>query len=521
MPKFVVDAGSMQEAALNDWGKVVLIGGGYGNGKTATGVAKALRVAKDYPGCNILIARSTYPKLNDTIRKEFIKWCPKSWIKSFPLSQNSTNTCVMHNATHINFRYIAQQGKKSDDGETTSNLLSATYDFILVDQLEDPEISEKDFEDLLGRLRGNTPYMGDDPTMPKNGPRQFMGLLNPTRNWAYRKLVKPLQTYKDKGTVTDELLCVRYPETSKPILIDGKPQLLISLHEGSTYTNKHNLGEDFIQTLESAYTGSRKSRFLYGEWAAYEGLVYPEFNSDLSGIDEGTLHGYIEALVNAGYTIEWSESYDFGIQVPSCYLLWITDPWGNTIAVDGFYKPEFSIDKQCQEIKTIRRKWGAYVRKPIAADPDIFRRKAGDRRIPGKSVVMVFGEVEGGLIQFARANNNLEAGIIKVQQYLDPRPIHRHPVTAVRGAPYFYYNLSLDFIEDEMGSFYWGKTAGGEPTDKPQEHDDHCMDAIRYHIVGLADIAKLQVQRLTPASRTMWREIETSQELNGYRYGRH
>jgi hypothetical protein len=48
------------------------MGGGFGNGKTTAGVVKALELAKDYPGSNGLIARSTFPKLNDTIRKEFL-----------------------------------------------------------------------------------------------------------------------------------------------------------------------------------------------------------------------------------------------------------------------------------------------------------------------------------------------------------------------------------------------------------------------------------------------------------------
>ena len=37
-------------------------------------------------------------------------------------------------------------------------LLSATYDWIGLDQIDDPGITHKDFLDLLGRLRGDTPY---------------------------------------------------------------------------------------------------------------------------------------------------------------------------------------------------------------------------------------------------------------------------------------------------------------------------------------------------------------------------
>ena len=148
---------NLLENSLNDKffqsrAKIQFFGGGYGNGKTSAMVVKALlKVAKDYPGCNILMARSTYPKLNDTMRKTFLEFCPPEWIKSFPLSKNSDNTCTFVNGTTINFRYIAQR-KTTDDGSSTSNLLSATYDLIVVDQLEDPEIIHKDFKDLMGPL---------------------------------------------------------------------------------------------------------------------------------------------------------------------------------------------------------------------------------------------------------------------------------------------------------------------------------------------------------------------------------
>jgi len=178
VPVFNLECGGLQEQFLKSKAKIQIYGGGFANGKTATSCIKAIELAQMYPGSNGLIARSTYPKLNDTIRKEFLKWCPEDWIKSFPRSQNASNTCTLNNGTTINFRYIQQQGKSTGEA-TTSNLLSATYDWIIVDQMEDPEIVHKDFLDLLGRLRGMAKYVGDDPTMPRTGPRWFIITTNP------------------------------------------------------------------------------------------------------------------------------------------------------------------------------------------------------------------------------------------------------------------------------------------------------------------------------------------------------
>lgn len=374
MPEFKLLRDGLQHRFLQSRAKIQIYGGGYGNGKTTAAVAKVLRVANEYPGANILMSRATFPKLNDTLRKEFLKWCPKEWIKSFPMSVNASNTCTLHNGTMINFRYIQQQGKSEE--QSTSNLLSATYDLIVVDQMEDPEISHKDFLDLLGRLRGSAIYRENDPTMPRNGPRWFIITLNPTRNWVYKELIAPLHHYQRTGEILPNLLCVRDPDTDVPKRdSEGNPYMMIELHEGSTYDNAHNLDADFIQTLESAYQGQMKARFLKGEWASYEGLIYPQFNEPVHMIQESHIKAYLERLDDDGYKIEWREAYDFGLAAPSCYLASFIDPHGNIIVVDGYYQAEYNIDQQFDHIKTLRRQWGVSAENFIYADPDIMRRK--------------------------------------------------------------------------------------------------------------------------------------------------
>ena len=133
--RYKIVEGGMHDRFHQSYSKVQFLGGGFGNGKTAAACVKALKLAKDYPGSNGLVARSTYPKLNDTIRREFLLWCPPHWIKRMP--SRDENTMILKNGSTINFRYVAQRGKETE--ESKSNLLSATYDWIIVDQLEDPE----------------------------------------------------------------------------------------------------------------------------------------------------------------------------------------------------------------------------------------------------------------------------------------------------------------------------------------------------------------------------------------------
>lgn len=494
--------------------KIQVFGGGYGNGKTAAAiVSKVLTVAKDYPGCNILVARATYPKLNDTIRKEFILWCPSSWIKSFPKSKNSDNTCTLVNGSVINFRYIAQQGKSdAEGGQTTSNLLSATYDLIVVDQLEDPEITEKDFDDLLGRLRGNARYAGTDPTMPLTGPRWFCVMLNPTRNWCYRKLIAPYHAYVNRGIVEPELLCTRYPrdheQEGQPVLDDeGKPNLIMELVEGSTYTNKHNLGADFIETLENVYTGQSRDRFLYGEWASYEGLVYPEFNEAVHMINESVIINTINALRDLGVNLTIIEGYDYGIVMPSCYLLGCADRYKNVFILDGFYTPseQMHIEDQQAKIHELRDSWGFHEDNHIICDPAIMRRSVAQKSAGAKTIAQLFGEGNNGVKMRAGDNDKL-TGITKVSQYIRVKSNHRNPFTQEPEAPHLYINDKLQFIASEMSSWYWKADKSGKRLDEPVDKNDHSLDTIKYMLSRRPSIATRTRVIKSQEHLTQWSE---------------
>lgn len=520
MPEYRLIPGSVQDQFGQLRTKVQVFGGGYGNGKTAAAVVqKALRLAKEYPGSNGLIARATYPKLNDTIRKEFLKWCPKSWIKSFPLSKNADNTCTLTNGSTINFRYIAQQGKSSteDGGQTTSNLLSATYDWIIVDQLEDPEITEKDFNDLLGRLRGNARYIGNDPSMPMTGPRWFIACVNPTRNWVYRKLVAPLKKYLEHGMITDELLCLREPaelengqpnpNADKPILdADGKPQLLISLVEGSTYTNKHNLGADFIATLESAYRGQSRERFLYGKWSAYEGLVHPEFDETIHCLPRAEMMNHFNMLIGMGVVPRFVEGYDFGMVEPSCYLLAFTDRYKNVFVVDGFYKSEtdFDLEEQKKFIWEARNEWGCEDNN-IQADPAVFKRTQVQRNSGAKTIAQIMQQGTYG-VRLKAADNEILRGLTKVNMYLTISEHHRHPIREDMGAPHIYFAQELEFIPAEFTSYYWKMGDDGKRVDSPIDKNDHAMNTIKYMLAKEPDLALRLPKPTSNAHLHSWHE---------------
>jgi hypothetical protein len=455
------------------------MGGGFANGKTASLCVKALSVAKDYPGANILLARATYPKLNDTLRKEFFKWCPKDWIKQFV---KTDNTVYLKNGTTINFRYIAQQGKSGES--TTSNLLSATYDFIGVDQIEDPEIVHKDFLDLLGRLRGMSPYIGEDRSMPYTGPRWIVLTSNPTRNWVYRELIKPLHDFLRLGIRTDKLLWNE--DTDRP---------MIDLFEGSTYENKDNLEADFIKTLEASYHGQMRQRFLEGKWAAYEGLVYPQFDEAVHVVEHSVMEEYYWDLYRDKIVdIVHIEGYDHGLAVPGTYLLGFADAFNNIHIMDGHYEKEWTIDDHAKGIKSLREEYDIESDQSIFADPAVFRRSTGDKKTVGKSTAALFLEEK---IRMQRGNNDILNGISKVQSYLTPQKFHMNPYTLSYGAPLLYVSRNLNFLVNELNDYYWKKNTSGETEDRPNDRNDHACDTLKYMLSKRPDIGNI-VRTLKP-----------------------
>lgn len=491
-----IERGSTTEKFHQSRAKFQFIGGGFGSGKTTALVIKALRLARDYPGSNGLLARATYPKLNDTLRKEFFFWMPSHWKKSF---NKTDNTLEMTNGSVINFRYVSQ--RTNEAGEGTSNLLSNTYDWIGFDQLEDPEVTHKDFLDLVGRLRGSTRYDNDDPTMPLTGPRWFMFTANPTRNWLYRRVVKPVHDHY-QGLWNPELLCERDADTEQPILDGDRPKPLIDLFESSTYENRGNLPADFIKSLEATYRGQMRERFLLGKWVGYEGQVYSDFDQAVHVVPHSQMTALYKQTRMRSMVVSIQESFDHGLAEPSCYLFAYVDNADNVHIMDGFYEPGLGIEKLAKKILEIRDKYSVEGG-DVQADPAIFRRQSA--QVVGPTVSSMLDEYG---VSTVRANNALLNGIAKVQAYLSVENHRLHPYLSKYGAPRIYVSDRLHWWIEECLDYVWMKDRSDELEDKPRDKKNHAMDATRYLLTDRPSPSQLIAIRSAqlPAYLKNWSE---------------
>ncbi len=506
MPNYRMETGSVQQLFNQSRSKMQIMGGAFGNGKTTALVIKVLGLCRDYPGSNGLLARETYPKLNDTLRKEFMKWCPASWIKKRPTQDD--NTCYLTNGTAVNFRYVAQRGKKDESGTTSSNLLSATYDWIGVDQVEDPGITHKDLLDLMGRLRGQTPYRptdAEDPNMPSSGPRWLMLTANPSPNWFYKEIVQPYIIWKKHGIKGEKLLVDE---------ATGLP--LMELYEGSTYGNAANLPPDYIKGLEATYKGQMRKRFLMGEWAAYEGLVHGEWSRETNSLTRDFAEAHLVDCLKRHVKIKVIEAYDFGLQSPSCYILAFVDDYGRVIILDGFYKPDFHYTDQPNEVFKIRMKYAnilQYDVEKINSDPSIFKRTIiAGKKDTGDTIAKLLAEQE----MYCRpATNDVLSGIAKVNAYIAGQIHVPSLITNEKPGPMLYAVDDLDFIEDEITNYYWKKNPMGQKIDEPSDNNDHAMNCLKYLLAFCPHPSKIILPKSAQIPEWMtWREYDMDRKGN-------
>lgn len=480
--------------------------GGYGNGKTAAACIRGINTAIYYEGARVLVGRATRPKLEDSTKKELLKWMPEEWIDRWP-SERKNDLLIKNTGSTIEFRHVRQEGKGK--GEEQSNLLSATYDHIIIDQFDDPEFTYKDFEDLFGRLRGTARYIGDDPTMPRVGPQFLDFTANPTRNWLFREVVGPYFLYKDKGFITQKLL---YDKEAK--------KCIISVFNAPTRANSHITGKRYERRMQIVMRGIAGKRFIEGDWSAYEGLIYPDYGDTTHVVLSAEMREYITDLIVRG-EVGILEGYDYGQASPSCYLLAFVDRFFNILIVDGFYQANYEIYKQAKAIKDIRKKWGIVVENPIYADPAIFRGRQATTKTIGKTVAELFQDEE---ILMRRGSNDIEAGIQKVTSYVAIDKGHKHPITGNIGAPRLFVSSDLEFVSNEFADYYWNRNTIGQNVDKPLDRNDHSMDTIKYmlsHQATVLGMIRSQVPKKLDPALFAFHEVDSvdSNELPRHRYG--
>ena len=349
---------------INSKAKYTGYGGANGGGKSFVVRITASVLALKYPGIQILILRKTFPELynnhvkplrqflqSDNPNKDQVFAKYDSTRKEFIFPNNSRIVC----GTHENDKEVGKHQGNSYDViffEECTFMLKEHYDLITISN----------------RLSGNIPLeYGFQP-------RQYF-TCNPG----------------NVGHMWVKAMFIDNPEVNKP----GSDYVFIP---SLVFDNEYLMNNDpnYVKTLENLPEKLRRAR-LYGDWDAFEGQFFEEFDRDI--------HVIQPFVIPKDWRIY--RTRDYGLDMLACY--WIAlDHDNNAYVFKELYESGLIVSEAGKKINDMTTE-------PIYLDiapPDLYNRNSQT----GKSAVDIFREESGHYL--TKASNDRVNGWLAVKEWL-------------------------------------------------------------------------------------------------------
>lgn len=270
-------------------------------------------------------------------------------------------------------------------------------------------------------------------------------LRGPNINWAWMDEAG----LSKKGTWEIVIGRLRADGQAGPCWVTTTPKgknWLYDMHKQMTVfksatTQNPYLSKEFVKSLLDSYTGEFLRQEVYGEFARFEGLVYPDFNEDV----------HVKKRDQSEF-VYWGLAIDEGYTNPAVILLIGVDSDGRKHIHQEFYE---------------RGKLQSDV---VAAAQEM---------AAGKNITEVAVDASAaGLIADLR-NVGLPAVPQKGRVLDGIHVVQEHLKIQGDGKPYLTVDPSCVNTINEFQSYVWkpGK-------DEPVKEMDHAMDAARYYLAG-------------------------------------
>lgn len=394
-----------QRAAFSCTARFQLYNGGFGSGKTSVWCRKALALSQLIPNNFGAVLRQTYPDLRDTTRKAFLSLVQPDEVRYWKESENAL-TLKPSNSVVI-FRYF-------ENGITK---LGSDLGWFFVDQAEEAE--EDIFTSLMGRLRRNVPV------------RYGLLAMNPNGHaWQYKRFVKD-----NKATANPPCICGKHNQSD------------FAYFESSSYDNKANLPDNYIEDMVKNYPQEWVERFVLGKWNQMSGLIYHEFDEDQHMCDPFDIpSSWVKFRGN-----------DWGIDAPSTCAFWAVKPG----PVPTFYKFDEYEDRQktaeehADAILAQSKQYGTF--RASIMDQSAFNK--------GSDLKSVADKYKAKGYQCLPATKDQMASILTVKQLLSTNRV-------------FYFRGKTERTIEEMKAWKWAAKQQGKEI--PARGNDHHLDSDRY-----------------------------------------
>lgn len=219
---------------------------------------------------------------------------------------------------------------------------------------------------------------------------------------------------------------------------------------------------DFVENISKGKPEWWVKRYVDGSFETVDGAVYPR-------VGESIIRSQ-----NIPDTWERFVGLDHGLRNPTAMLIGAIDPQKGEVHIfKEYYKPNTLVPDHAKNIKAILEecKVTAGNTRFMVIDPSA---KNKTDPINGKSVQGLYQEYG---LYFQPANNNIEAGVLKVNAYIESGKLKIHDTCP---------NLVREMLN------YQYPDVEDNPTDKPVKENpiksaDHSCDALRYALMRLPD----------------------------------
>lgn len=426
----------------------ILMEGPAGTGKTRSILEKIHFLALKYKGMRALIARKTRESMTHTVLVTFEeKVVPVGFIILDGPKRNLRQSYRYPNGSEIVVGGL----------DNPMKIMSSEYDVIGL--FESTEFTKDDFESLTTRLRnGVMPY------------QQIIVDCNPgaPSHWLNKRP-------EEVRVGTEETKMTRFlsRHEDNPVLYDQRMKRFTPF------------GERYIQKLENL-SGPRKLRLRYGKWAAAEGIVYEEYDE------------FVHCIPKFKIPPTWRRirSIDFGLRNPFVCQWWAIDNDGRMYLYREMYMSNRIVQDHAQGVrdadeKLVRRginqySYGEHYETTVA-DHDAEDRLTLDRE--GISTIPAYKDIQMG-IEGVRARLRPDA--------LDPEKKPRLFVFRDCLVELDPKLLEQSFPTNTMAEFdgyVYPLNQEGKPVKElPVDKDNHGMDALRYAVAYVDDIASMTLQ---------------------------
>lgn len=370
---------------------------GIGSGKTLSGSARALAATQGYIGSQRIrtpnlgiVTAPTYPMLRDVTIRSFLEMA-EGLVRDYNKSESRIS---MRNGSEILFRST----------EHPERLRGPSISWWWGDEaaLYLPNV----WQIMIGRLRQYGLHGWAWITTTPKG-----------RNWIWQRFVQAVR----KG---------------------------YRLFKTSTLANPY-LDKEFVQALVEDYVGDFAAQELYGEFVAFEGLIYAEFDR-MKHVT--TAKPDLFKTVVAGVDWGWTN--------PGVITVFGVDGDGRMWGLHEEYQRQRRIEEWANVALELRNIYGI---KQFFCDPS------------EPKYIQAFQE-KG--CKAEAANNEVNAGIQRVKNRL---------VVRADGKPRLIFQPSFAWTFSEFEQYQWRPVKTGGFADEPMKANDHCMDSIKYAVAGVDD----------------------------------